>query len=133
MIGLVRFAVVGASGLVINLATFAVLHGCGAGRVAAATGAFAAAVANNFWWNRSWTFAARSADGARAQAVRFLIVSVAVFLLTVSLLELAGSNGAPALAADAMAIVAVTPLGFLANRLWTFAPRAPDRMQEATR
>ena len=45
----------------------------------AATCAFVVAVANNFWWNRHWTFGA--ADGhAGFQAARFFTVSVAAFL-----------------------------------------------------
>jgi putative flippase GtrA len=133
MMGLARFAVVGASGLVINLITFAGLYSAGIGRISAATAAFAAAVANNFWWNRRWTFSARATGACRVQAVRFLIVSGGVFALTVALLELAGSTGVPALVAEAMAIVTVTPLGFFANRRWTFAPRLPDRAHEVPR
>jgi putative flippase GtrA len=132
MVRLARFAVVGASGLVINLMTFAALYAAGAGRIGAATAAFAAAVANNFWWNRRWTFSAAAAGGCRGQAVRFVVVSVGVFALTVGLLELAGSSGVPALISEAVAIVAVTPLGFLANRRWTFAPRLPDLAHEVT-
>jgi dolichol-phosphate mannosyltransferase len=133
MIRLQRFALVGASGLVINLATFSMLHGAGVGRLVAAAAAFAAAVVNNFWWNRSWTFAARHAGRSGGQAVRFLAVSSAGFGLTVCLLMLATAAGAPALPAEALATVAVTPVAFLANRRWTFARRAPDRIQEATR
>jgi dolichol-phosphate mannosyltransferase len=127
-----RFALVGASGLAVNLVTFGALHASGVGRLPAATAAFAAAAANNFWWNRGWAFSARAAGAIRVQAGRFAIVSAAVFLLTACLLQLAGSTGAPPLAAEALAIVAVTPLGFVANRTWTFAPDLSDRTQEAT-
>jgi dolichol-phosphate mannosyltransferase len=128
MIRLQRFALVGASGLVINLATFSVLHGAGAGRIVAATAAFAAAVVNNFWWNRSWTFSARGAGRSSGQAVRFLAVSSAAFGLTVCLLQIATSAGAPPLPSEALATVAVTPVAFLANRRWTFArPREAIR------
>ena len=79
------------------------------------------AVSNNFLWNRHWTF--KAGDGqAHRQAVRFLLVSVVAFgvglaLLTV-LVELAGMQEVPA---QAVAIVAVTPLSFLANKLWSFS------------
>lgn len=129
----VRFVLVGASGLVVNLMTFAALQGAGAGRLAAAGAAFAAAAANNFWWNRGWTFSAASSGGVRIQARRFVVVSGVVFALTAGLLELAASTGAPPVAAETVAIVAVTPLGFVAHRAWTFAPQLPDRLQEATR
>jgi putative flippase GtrA len=127
-----RFLVVGASGLAVNLVTFAALHAAGARTLPAATGAFAVAVANNFWWNRTWTFSARSA-GAAGQAVRFLAVSAGAFLLAACLLSVARSAGAAPLAADALSIGAATPVSFAANRAWTFALRGPDALREAVR
>ena len=79
------------------------------------------AVSNNFLWNRHWTF--KAGDGrAHHQAARFLLVSVIAFaaglvLLTV-LVEVFGVKEVPA---QAIAIVAVTPVSFLANKLWSFS------------
>ena len=121
---LLRFATVGASGYVVNLAVFALaLHGAGLDYRIAAIAAFGVAVSNNFLWNRRWTF--RAADGrpgpARHQAARFLVVSVAAFLVGLVLLTgLVELGGVAELPAQAAAIVAVTPLSFLANRLWSF-------------
>ena len=128
----VRFALVGLSGYVVNLIVFSGLHLAGADRPQAAAGAFAVAVCNNFHWNRIWTFSARSADRAQAQALRFLVVSGAAFLLTLLVLHAASAEGAPAVLADAVAIVATTPLTFVFNRVWTFAPRISRRLQEST-
>ena len=121
---LLRFAVVGAGGYVVNLAVFALtLHGAGADYRVAAVAAFGVAVSNNFLWNRRWTFRAEtgSADRAHHQAARFLVVSVGAFLVGLALLtalvELAGVAELPA---QALAIVAVTPISFLANKLWSF-------------
>jgi dolichol-phosphate mannosyltransferase len=118
---LLRFAMVGASGYAVNLAVFgALVHGGGVDYRLAATGAFLVAVANNFLWNRAWTFAAR--DGhAGFQAARFLLVSLAAF--GVNLVLLAALVDAAAMAkleAQALAIAAATPLSFLGNKLWTF-------------
>ncbi len=119
---LLRFALVGASGYVVNLAVFTLaVHGAGFGYKLAATLAFLVAVSNNFLWNRHWTF--RAGDGrARHQAARFLFVSSVAFLFSLALLtlliEVAGVREVPA---QAIAIVAVTPLSFLANKLWSFA------------
>jgi dolichol-phosphate mannosyltransferase len=118
---LVRFALVGASGYVVNLAVFAALvHGAAVSYRVAALGAFLVAVANNFVWNRRWTFRARGGH-AGFQAARFLTVSVAAFLFNLAVLELlvAGFE-LPEVPAQAIAIVAATPLSFLGNRLWTF-------------
>jgi putative flippase GtrA len=120
-LALVRFALVGASGYVVNLAVFAVaVHALGVDYRVAAVLAFAVAVTNNFVWNRRWTFAAR--DGhAGFQAVRFLIVSLAAFVVSLAILTaLVSGAEVPRVAAQAVAIAAATPLGFVGNKLWSF-------------
>jgi dolichol-phosphate mannosyltransferase len=119
---LVRFAVVGASGYVVNLLVFSLaVHGAGAHYRVAATAAFVIAVANNFLWNRHWTFRAREGH-AGFQAARFLTVSLVAFAFNLLVLELlvAGLDVAE-VPAQALAIVAATPLSFLGNKLWSFA------------
>jgi dolichol-phosphate mannosyltransferase len=118
---LLRFATVGASGYVVNLAVFtAAVHGAGMGYVLAAVLAFAVALANNFFWNRGWTFRA-GAGHAGFQAARFVVVSLVAFafnlLLLYVLVEFAGLQKVPS---QAIAIVAATPLNFIGNRLWSF-------------
>ena len=119
---LLRFGLVGASGYVVNLAVFTfAVHGADMRYQVAATLAFLVAVSNNFLWNRHWTF--RAGDGrAHHQAARFLLVSVIAFgvglTLLTALVELADM---PAVPAQAIAIVTVTPLSFLANKLWSFS------------
>src|SRR5215207_7435582 len=85
---LVRFALVGASGYVVNLAVFtASVHLLGIDYRVAAVLAFVVSVANNFWWNRHWTFDAR--DGhAGFQAARFLTVSLLALGFNLIVLEL---------------------------------------------
>src|SRR5215213_74241 len=84
---LVRFGLVGASGYVVNLAVFAVCVGAlSLGHRAAAVLAFLVALANNFTWNRHWTFDARGRR-ARSQALRFCVVSVCAFAFSFIVLE----------------------------------------------
>ena len=118
---LVRFALVGASGYVVNLAVFAIaVHVAAIAYPVAATLAFLVAVSNNFLWHRRWTFRA-GATQARHQIARFLIVSVLAFLAGLLLLTaLVELLGVPEVPAQAAAIIAVTPLSFVANKLWTF-------------
>ena len=118
---LVRFATVGASGYVINLAVFAaVLHGAGLDKGIAATLAFGVALSNNFVWNRLWTFRASEVH-AGFQAARFCVVSCAAFALNlVVLYTLVDGLGMAALPAQALAIAAATPLNFIGNKLWSF-------------
>ncbi len=118
---LVRFATVGASGYVINLAVFAAaVHGAGFDKGIAATAAFIVALSNNFVWNRLWTF--RAGDGhAGFQAARFCVVSLAAFAFNLIVLyTLVDGLGVAAVPAQAMAIAAATPLNFIGNKLWSF-------------
>jgi putative flippase GtrA len=119
---LVKFCAVGASGYVVNLCVFALcVEGLGMHHLAGATVAFVVAVLNNFWWNRHWTFRAGSGR-AGFQAARFFTVSVVAFLFAASILELLVSVAEmPELPAQAISIVAATPLNFIGNKMWSFA------------
>jgi dolichol-phosphate mannosyltransferase len=121
-IELVRFAAVGASGYLVNLATFALLvHGADVDYRLAAVGAFLLAVTNNFWWNRQWTFRAHSGH-AGFQAARFFFVSVVAFGFNYAILVLlVGAADLPEVPAQALAIAAATPVSFVGNKLWSFA------------
>jgi dolichol-phosphate mannosyltransferase len=118
---LVRFATVGATGYAVNLAVFALLvHAADLDYRVAATGAFVVALANNFAWNRIWTFRARGGH-AGFQAARFCVVSLVAFGFNLAVLSLlVGSLDAPEVPAQAAAIAAATPLNFLGNKLWSF-------------
>lgn len=119
---LVKFCAVGASGYVVNLCVFALcVEGLGAHHLVGATVAFVVAVLNNFWWNRHWTFRARSGR-AGFQAARFFTVSVVAFLFAASVLELLVSVAEmPELPAQAISIIVATPLNFIGNKMWSFA------------
>ena len=119
-----RFCVVGASGYAVNICAFAIsLALCAQHLVAAACG-FAVAMVSNFAWNRRWTFA--SDDRALAsQAARFFAVSVAACMVAATILELlVGTAGLSPLAAQSAAVIAASPLSFLASKKWSFAEPA---------
>ena len=118
---LVKFGVVGGSGYVVNLAVFAAaVKLADVHHLVAATLAFIVAVSNNFWWNRHWTFGAR--DGhAGFQAARFFSVSVGAFVFGAAILELlVNVADVPEIGAQAVSIVAATPLNFVGNKMWSF-------------
>ena len=120
---LVRFATVGASGYVINLAVFAAaVHGAQFDKGIAATAAFIVALSNNFVWNRVWTF--RAGEGhAGFQAARFCVVSLAAFAFNLVILyALVDAVGVAEVPAQALAIACATPLNFIGNKLWSFKP-----------
>ena len=118
----VKFCAVGSSGYVVNLTVFAVaVHALGLHHLVGATLAFAVAVTNNFFWNRHWTFRAR--DGhAGFQAARFFAVSVTAFLFAAAVLEfLVSGAGLAEVPAQAISIIAATPLNFVGNKMWSFS------------
>jgi dolichol-phosphate mannosyltransferase len=119
-IQLVKFCVVGATGYAVNLAVYSVLvHGAGVHYLAAAVCSFVVAVTNNYTWNRLWTFRARRGHVA-LQGAKFLVVSVAALGANLAVLALLVAAGVPKVPAQAVAIVLVTPLSFLGNKLWSF-------------
>ena len=118
---LIRFAAVGASGYVVNLAVFAVcVHALAIDYRLAAVVAFVVSVNNNFWWNRHWTFGAKH-DHPVFQAVRFFTISLLAFGFTyVVLVALVSGAGFTKVLAQAIAIAAGTPLSFIGQKLWSF-------------
>ena len=119
-----KFIAVGTSGYVVNLSVYATLvavadiHYLGA-----AACSFIVAVTNNYTWNRLWTF--RHQRGHLAyQGMRFLVVSVAALGANLLVLQGLVSAGLGKIPAQAIAIVLVTPLNFVGNKLWSFRARS---------
>jgi dolichol-phosphate mannosyltransferase len=120
---LVMFCVVGASGYVVNLAVYTLLlDGVGMHYISAAVGSFLVAVTNNYSWNRIWTFRAQR-GGVAYQGMRFLIVSTIALLANLAVLYFLVTVGLGEVIAQAIAIVLVTPVNFVGNKLWSFGPR----------
>ena len=118
---LVRFATVGATGYAVNLIVFAIcVHVLKIDYKLAAVVAFVMSVANNFWWNRHWTFRTKSKHPIE-QGAKFFAVSLVTFGFTyVVLVSLVDGAGMPKLVAQAIAIAAGTPLSFVGQKLWSF-------------
>ena len=121
-IELAKFCVVGASGYVVNLAVFAALLGAGLHYAPAALCSFVVAASNNYTWNRLWTFRRRRGH-FYYQGLRFFIVSACALGANEGILHGLVSAGLDAIPAQAIAVVLVTPINFLGNRLWSFGRR----------
>ncbi len=121
---LIRFAIVGGTGFVVNLAVYALcVHALNVPYQGAAVIAWLIAVTNNFVLNRHWTFDAR-AGSVRFQAIRFFLVSLVAFAFGLLLLTLLVEGGGVAkVPAQAIAVAASTPLNFIGNKLWSFRHR----------
>ena len=120
-IQLAKFSVVGASGYIVNLIVYAaLLNGAKLHYLVAATGSFLVAAANNYWWNRHWTFAHNKGHFG-IQGMRFLVVSGVSYGANLGFLALLVEGaGLGKLVAQAVAVIFVMPLNFLGNKLWSF-------------
>jgi putative flippase GtrA len=119
-IQLAKFSIVGASGYVVNLGVFsALLLGADFDHRLAAVCSFVVAVANNYTWNRFWTFHGQRGHFAY-QGARFLVVALLALGANLAALELLIALGLDEIPAQAIAIVLVTPINFVGNKLWTF-------------
>ena len=117
---LAKFCVVGATGYVVNLAVYTILlNQAGLHYIPAAIGSFLVAVANNYALNRVWTFRVERGH-VGAQGWRFLVVSTVSLLANLFVLHLLVTAGVGEILAQATAIVLVTPLNFVGNKLWSF-------------
>jgi dolichol-phosphate mannosyltransferase len=128
---LVKFCLVGGSGYIVNLAVFATLLDAGLHYTLAAACSFLVAVTNNYTWNRLWTFRGQRGHFAY-QGLRFLVVSLFALganeLLLAAMIEL----GLAKVPSQAIAIVLVTPINFVGNKLWSFR-HVPGRSAPRTR
>jgi putative flippase GtrA len=117
---LVKFCVVGGTGYVVNLAVFtALVTTLDVHYIPAAVGSFLVAVTNNYTWNRLWTFRAQRGHVAW-QGMRFLVVSTLALGANLLVLHLLVTVGLDERLAQAIAIVLVTPINFVGNKLWSF-------------
>jgi putative flippase GtrA len=120
---LVKFCVVGGTGYVVNLAVYTLLlDAAGMHYISAAVGSFLVAVTNNYTLNRVWTFRAQR-GGVAYQGMRFLIVSTMALVANLAVLHGLVTLGLGEVVAQAIAIVLVTPVNFVGNKLWSFGPR----------
>jgi dolichol-phosphate mannosyltransferase len=120
---LVKFTVVGATGYAVNLVVFvALVQGWSLHYIPAAIVSFLVAVTNNYTWNRLWTFRDQRGNVAY-QGMRFLVVSIVALGANLVVLQLLVSATDQPVLSQAIAIVLVTPVNFVGNKLWSFGPR----------
>jgi putative flippase GtrA len=118
---LAKFCVVGAIGWAINVAVYTLLLHAGLHYLVAATCSFVVAATSNYIWNRVWTFHDRRGH-VGIQGLRFFIVSLFALganLLVLHLLIRFGLSSHRTIA-QSIAILVVTPLNFIGNKLWSF-------------
>ena len=123
---LVRFVLVGGSCYVVNVATFAIaVELLGFHYLGAAALAFVCAVTSSFFGHRILTFRAID-QRAGKQAPRFILVYLPAAVFAAGLLQLGVMSGLPEVAAQALSMAVAAPISFVANKMWSFAPRTAE-------
>jgi dolichol-phosphate mannosyltransferase len=126
----VKFAIVGASGVAVNLGLFTLLLAAGLNRFVASPLAIEASIVSNFLLNNYWTFRWRNAQGALAlRGLKFNAVSL--LSLAVSYGTFVGLSllypGQPPQLHQLVGIAPATLVNYFLNSYWTFAPpRRPN-------
>jgi putative flippase GtrA len=126
----VKFGVVGVSNTLIFFLVYTLLLKVfGVWYVAASGIGFAVGAINGFLWNRAWTF--RGHVGDALTPVRWFVVQTSGLLVNLGLVYLfVDGAGLGKLEGQAVTIVIVTVLTFLANRAWTFRGHAESMLAE---
>jgi putative flippase GtrA len=119
---LAKFCTVGAVGYAVNLAVYSALIGAGLHYNLAAACSFLVAVTNNYTWNRLWTFRGQRGHIAY-QGARFFVISLLALGANELLLTGFVAAGIGKVVAQAIAVVLVTPINFVGNKLWSFRRR----------
>lgn len=118
------FALVGLSGVVVDLAAFALCRQAGAGLAVAHIAGFLAATASNFALNARFAFAAR--PGAAAY-LRFIVVALMALALRGGVLSACQALGVPELPAVIMGIAAGAAVNLIGIGFWVFPLPDADR------
>jgi len=117
---LAKFFTVGGSGYVVNLSIYTIaLDLLGFNHYVAATVSFVVSASNNYLWNRAWTFRDQRGHFGH-QGLRFFGVSTMAWAANIGFLSLLIAFGFGEIVAQAVAIVLVTPVNFIGNKLWSF-------------
>jgi putative flippase GtrA len=115
-----RFLVVGAAGYGVNLLTFALLVRADVGYVLASVASYLVANALMYLGNRYFTFRLGH-DGFWSAYGRYLLVGFVVVALNAAVLAaLVEGVGLDETLAQALSLLAVTPVAFVLFKRWTF-------------
>lgn len=129
-----KFALVGLSGVGVNMAIYMTVIAVHANYMVAAACAFGAAVTSNFIWNVLWTFKGRAANRSVVRKyVSFFVISSLNFAVNLlSLQFLVESMHFTQIVAQLVAIAMASGLNFLLNYWITFDDRQRNHVKEAT-
>jgi putative flippase GtrA len=123
---LAKYGVVGVANSLIGFAIYAVAVNLGVEYLLASAVAYAIGSVNGYVLNRRWTFQAAAVSQATS-IPRYAAVQLTAILGNLVLLyTLVHLLGVEKIIAQAIVVVIVFLATFVANRLWSFAHRAPE-------
>ena len=132
MTHLVRFNIVGALGLVLQLAVLTLLERAGWPVMLATLAAVEAAVLHNFAWHERWTWAERRAGTRARRLTRFHATNGAISLVGNAAITAAlHAAGVPVTAANVLAVAACAGANFVAAQVLVW-PRVPAKTAAST-
>jgi dolichol-phosphate mannosyltransferase len=118
-----RFLVVGATGVVVNLVAFTLLMNMGLNKFIASPIAIQISIFSNFLLNNFWTFAHRETDTKlHIRGLKFNIISLVALVVSYStflILSMVNPSGIPQIH-QVIAIVPATFINYFLNSYWTF-------------
>lgn len=119
----IKFGIVGASGVVVNLGFFSLLLAAGVNKYIASPVAIELSIIWNFLLNNGWTFRSRNtADRTRIRGLKFNLVSLlalGVSYGTFLALSMAFPQGMPQIH-QLIGIIPATIINYMMNSYWTF-------------
>jgi len=124
-----KFAMVGLSGVVVNLGTFSLLLMAGVNKFLASPVAIEVSIVWNFLLNNYWTFQERdTVHGVRMKGLKFNVVSVLSLTLSYSTFLLLSYlfPHAPPQIPQLAGIVPATLVNYFLNSYWTFKENPAD-------
>ena len=119
----IKFCIIGASGVLVNLGIFTALLAAGVNKFVASPIAIETSIVTNFLGNNFWTFRRRDLTGpVHARGLRFNVVSVlslAISYLTFIVLSRVFPAAAPQVS-QFIGIIPATLVNYFLNSYWTF-------------
>jgi dolichol-phosphate mannosyltransferase len=126
---LMKYLIVGSSGVAVNLVSFTLFMKLGIHKFIASPLAIETSVLSNFLLNHYWTFADRGTrDRIHVRGLKFNLVSFIALGISYSVfvvLSLLNPGGSPQIH-QAVGIVPATAVNYLLNSAWTFKELKTD-------
>jgi dolichol-phosphate mannosyltransferase len=119
----IKFAIVGATGVVVNLGFFTLLLGMGMNKYLASPIAIEISIVTNFLLNNYWTFRWRKTkDRVRIKGLKFNVVSLASLAISYATFVVfsAAFPALPPQLAQLVGIIPATLMNYFLNSYWTF-------------